>query len=350
MKSAACACALTLVLFVNTAVAGRAAVTPPRPIDLATPAYPPALREQGIVGHVDITALIDEQGVPRDLVLDYASLPEFGPPALAAVATWRFSPAQQDGKPVARRYSLPISFDIPEAEITAKETARLAPLADPSVPFVRSEETDSMPELTKSVPVRFPAQIKKGAPFGEALVGLVVDENGQPQDVHLITATHPAYGEESVRAIQQWRFSPGRANGQPARIVMHVIMSFFPDDPKRSGPRVKPGVVHFVPERDIARFPDPKPNSGEWKNPKPISRKPPEYPPAAGGAPGRAMVDFVINAQGVVTHVRCESTTHRVFALEAERAVSYWRFEPALRNGKPAAIHARQQMLFGGAR
>ena len=305
------------------------------------------MREQGIVGHADVLATIDEQGIPRDLVLEFASMPEFGSQAMAAVASSTFSPAVRDGKPVARRFSIPVSFDIPDSEIEAQENQRLAKFGGSAIPLVRAEDSEVMPELTNKVKPRLPAQIKSGARFGEALVGFVVDETGQQQDVHVITATHPAYGEESVRTIQQWRFSPGRANGRPANIAMRVIMSFFPDDPKRSGPRVKPGVVHFVPERDSSRYPLAKPGSSEWSMPKPISRKPPEYPPAFGSAPGQAIVDFVINAQGIVTHVRCSSTSHPFFALEAERAVSHWRFKPALYRGKPVAIHARQEMQFG---
>lgn len=345
MNRLACLIFCSLLVCLPGFGAEGATVVPPKPIDPSPPAYPAHLREQGIVGKVNVLVTVNEQGTPGEPAVDFASLAEFGPPALAAVATWKFSPTLVDGKPVSRRIMIPIGFNLPDAEIDARESERLTRLPASSFPLVGVEATDLMPELTKPVRPQFPAQIMKGSPSGEALVGLVVDELGQVLDVHLITTTHPAYGEESVRAIQQWKFSPGRVEGQAVRTYLRVIMNFSPDDPRRAGPRIKPGVLHYLEERDDKRYPDVN-RLAKVVMPKPTQQQAPEYPGHLARIAGQAIVVFVINTRGVVTHVRCVKATHPSFALEAERAISYWRFKPATLDGQPISVRGHQLLEF----
>jgi len=345
-------CLASWLLSALAAIAGAAAaknegLIPPRPIERIAPEHPAALLAQRVVGDADILITVDTEGIPRDLKVEFASMPEFGPAALAAVARWKFSPALRDGKPAPLRIRVPIGFGFPDAEIEQFERERSKTLPPSTYPTLSAEEVDTLPELTKEAKPKFPPQIKAGDPMGEALIGLLVDETGEPRDIHTISTTHPAYAEASLQAIRRWKFKPGQLKGQAVRTQLRVIMNFTPDDPENAGPRVKPGVVHYVPERDEARFRDADPSQTGLELPQPISRKPPVYPRAAGrSSVRRATVDMVINEYGVVTHVRCSSSDHPYFAVEAERAVSYWRFTPARYNGVPIAIHARQVMIF----
>ncbi len=64
---------------------------------------------------------------------------------------------------------------------------------------------------------------------------------------------------------------------------------------------------------------------------------PPDYPFAlrSAGIEGNAMIEFDVNASGLVVSARALSSTHREFAEAAVRAVLKWRFEPGKRYGKP---------------
>ncbi len=82
---------------------------PPKIIHLEQPKYPPRARECGDECTVLVEILIDERGrVARAKVLE--SVPELDEAALACVKTWRFRPAQKDGKPVAAIAHAPVNF------------------------------------------------------------------------------------------------------------------------------------------------------------------------------------------------------------------------------------------------
>ena len=55
---------------------------------------------------------MDPIEVPQNLAMVTSSRTEFVAPALAAVARWRFRPATMEGRPVATRMEVPVSFEL----------------------------------------------------------------------------------------------------------------------------------------------------------------------------------------------------------------------------------------------
>lgn len=94
----------------DEAGAGRAFDTPPQPRDLARPEYPFALRQRGVEGSVTVAFTVDVRGRVQDIEVQESTHEEFERAAVAAVRTWRFEPAQRDGKPVAVRISQRLAF------------------------------------------------------------------------------------------------------------------------------------------------------------------------------------------------------------------------------------------------
>jgi protein TonB len=75
----------------------------------AAPQYPEAARTAGIEGKVILKIAISESGA----VIDVKALkgdPMLVEAAIAAVRTWKFSPAMLDGKPIAVYRIVPVSF------------------------------------------------------------------------------------------------------------------------------------------------------------------------------------------------------------------------------------------------
>jgi TonB family protein len=85
----------------------------PVPVERAAPAYPPELRAAGIKGDVVVEFIIGLKGevVVAQIVSSADSRLE--EPCLAAVKTWKFTPAQKRGKVVNCRVSQRLSFDLP---------------------------------------------------------------------------------------------------------------------------------------------------------------------------------------------------------------------------------------------
>lgn len=92
---------------------GAAANNVPKPkVKEATqPVYPPALREQGVVGGAILELIIDADGKLTKVKTLRASHPEFAEAATTCIKTWTFTPAQSLGKPVESRTRFAFTFD-----------------------------------------------------------------------------------------------------------------------------------------------------------------------------------------------------------------------------------------------
>jgi len=82
--------------------------------------------------------------------------------------------------------------------------------------------------------------------------------------------------------------------------------------------------------------------------PVPILRKQPVYPAVfrSSKTPGKAVIYFVVDAQGVPVQVQYIEATDLAFAESAIKAVSQWRFKPALKNGVAVPACMTIPLLF----
>jgi periplasmic protein TonB len=78
----------------------------------AMPAYPAALKSEGVEGFVVVRFIITEAGAVDDLRIVKSSDPRFNDAVLAAVKTWRFKPATSQGRPVPYPKTIKIPFKI----------------------------------------------------------------------------------------------------------------------------------------------------------------------------------------------------------------------------------------------
>lgn len=90
-------------------------IEPPIPIRTVAPEIPKELQRDGVSGIVMVRCAIDEKGDVIDVQVEKSSQPELEQPALAATRKWKFRPAQQDGRPVAIKVSIPIRFVLESA-------------------------------------------------------------------------------------------------------------------------------------------------------------------------------------------------------------------------------------------
>ena len=86
---------------------------------------------------------------------------------------------------------------------------------------------------------------------GEAVVGFVVDEQGNVGDVKVVPPKDPKdartmkvgdvevtltnderFDQAAMEAVQQWKFSPGKKAGKPVKVAMKVPIVFTFDEQK----------------------------------------------------------------------------------------------------------------------
>ncbi len=89
-------------------------------------------------------------------------------------------------------------------------------------------EDVSAPKLISSVEPEFPKSErgKKGKFEGTCLVGLTVDENGLPQDVHIIRSLQREFDRQAIGAVQRYRFKPAMKAGTPVAVSLKVEVNF----------------------------------------------------------------------------------------------------------------------------
>lgn len=84
----------------------------PQPIARRPPRFPPELMTKYQRGTAVIEFVIDQHGLAQLPRIISATDPGFGYAACQAIASWRFTPARQDGKIVPVRVQIPIEFTL----------------------------------------------------------------------------------------------------------------------------------------------------------------------------------------------------------------------------------------------
>jgi protein TonB len=69
------------------------------------------------------------------------------------------------------------------------------------------------------------AKVRKKAP-GTVYVLFVVDQRGRVENPIVQQATDPVFEAPALAAVKQWKFEPGKRNGQPVRFRMRVPITF----------------------------------------------------------------------------------------------------------------------------
>jgi TonB family protein len=87
-------------------------ISPPHATYSPDPEYSPDARELKYQGTVLISLIADASGTARDLQLQKPLGLGLDEKAVAAVSTWKFEPAQKDGKPVSIQLVIQINFHL----------------------------------------------------------------------------------------------------------------------------------------------------------------------------------------------------------------------------------------------
>ena len=78
------------------------------------PSYTPEAMRKRIQGRVEVEAIIDKKGKPTNVKITRSLDAEYGldKKAVDAVKAWRFKPATKDGKPVASKIEIELTFTL----------------------------------------------------------------------------------------------------------------------------------------------------------------------------------------------------------------------------------------------
>lgn len=84
----------------------------------------------------------------------------------------------------------------------------------------------TLPKVTEEVRPHYTSDAMHEQVTGRVGVECIVDLDGVPSHIRVVKPLHPSLDNEAVKALEQWRFTPGTKDGKPARIQITVEMTF----------------------------------------------------------------------------------------------------------------------------
>ena len=103
------------------------------------------------------------------------------------------------------------------------ESAPPAPPA-PRAP-VRPHSGVETPRKTLDIAPKYPALARESHTEGVVILEVIIDERGNVASTRVLKSI-ALLDQAAIDAVQQWKFTPTRLNGEPIPIVMTVTVSF----------------------------------------------------------------------------------------------------------------------------
>jgi TonB family protein len=316
--------------------------TPPKAIKRVAPDFPIRLRHSHQSGSVILNFTVDESGKPTEISVKSSDHPLFEEPAMTALAAWKFKPAMKAGKPVKARMQVPVSFGMEGHPVTG--AGRVDELSKKQMEKLPEEFRYDVPPKIKSLLYpAYPYDLLLEKVKGEAEVGFVVGENGRVSDIRVLKADRPEFGEALIAALAAYEFVPASRGGKPVATLHKMNHRFEPDgwngNPSEEDLDVL-SVVRKHPERIVSAKALDAPL-------KPVSQRAPVFPSTTTAASGSATIEIIIDKEGRACLPRVLKASEPVFGYAAAQAVTDWRFEKPLSQGKRVLVRVAVPVRFG---
>ena len=116
------------------------------------------------------------------------------------------------------------------AQAGQKVSAQIIP-ADQEDEFLKgtvSSKTPGvvLPKLKRQVDPKYTAFALRAKVEGDVKLEAIVGVDGMIEKSRVKESLHADLDAEALRTLSQWQFEPGRVNGQPARVLVEVMMTF----------------------------------------------------------------------------------------------------------------------------
>ncbi|MGH8273684.1 MAG: energy transducer TonB [Gammaproteobacteria bacterium] len=187
--------------------------TPPRALRIVPPKYPGAAAAQHLRGSVTVGFTIEADGrTARIHILSATTRNVFNQATREAVRQWRFRPATENGKPVARTVSQTIVFNPPVQQTTLPQPPPTPKLAQTQAAPPKQASAKSVPvkiQPTHIVAPAYPPKAYRQGIGGAVTVQFTVGTDGRPRHIRVIQATPQGlFNEAAKQAVRKWRFQP----------------------------------------------------------------------------------------------------------------------------------------------
>jgi TonB family protein len=185
------------------------------------PVYPSEAKTNHIEGAVVLHVLISPEGdVTNVQVVSGPS--ELYKSAIIAVSQWKYKPYLLNGQPIAVDSNITINYSLTNDE--EEHTAS-------GVPAKKIGDGVSAPIVVYMVQPQSTQAANDAAKAGDfkggyVLLHLIVDEQGNVQNIRVERGLGYGLDEKAIQAVKQYRFNPGLENGQPVPVALNIEVNF----------------------------------------------------------------------------------------------------------------------------
>ena len=100
----------------------------------------------------------------------------------------------------------------------------------PSAPIIPAGLLDDTPRSKVQMPPDYPYAMKQAGRNGSVVVEFDVDQGGRVTRAEALRYTDREFVEPALRAVQHWRFEPGRRDGKAVPFRMTIPIEFSLED------------------------------------------------------------------------------------------------------------------------
>jgi TonB family protein len=274
---------------------------------------------------------VNENGVPVNLNVANPKNSSSETAVMDAVRSWRFTPARQDGYALPAHASFTFVSNLAAGSVsTAGAPPRSAePTSAPSRPGepVHTGAGVTQPRLLSKIEPVYSEEARKARLQGRVQLQAIVKTNGVAADFTVKTSLGLGLDEEAVRAVKQWRFSPGAKNGVPVPVFVSVDVNFRLLESDKLPWRLT---------RALFDAPD--------GASRPVLIKC-EFPHKAPKEHATVELSFDIDERGEPKNLNVDKLVDSEPEQEIIAAVKKWRFKAAMKDGAPSPARATFEFI-----
>jgi len=169
---------------------------------------------------------------------------------------------------------------------------------------------------------------------GLCLLGVTVDANGVPQNIHVVRTLDPELDSNVIEAVKNWRFKPAlRDGGTPVAVAgtVYAIFGYVEKEPVAFAtfiPETPETILAAVAHHDMKR-PHLEPVNAD----EVIARYMPQ-----SRISGRCLVSLVIDTNGVPQNVHVIKGLDSSLDMDTVAMVEHLRFKPVMKDGTTTPV------------
>lgn len=280
--------------------------------DWVQPQYPAVAAAAKQSGRAVVEFIVEEDGSVSGAVTKDSTDAAFEAAALAAVRQWKFQPAVEKGRNVRSAMVVPVQFHPDQLK------QKRVPISPPDHQRPQGLKLTSAKARVSPDPV-YPWELEARKLPGRVDLTFVVDETGRTKTPRVRWASHAAFVESALRAVEKMEFEPAHQGPLAKTTTIESPMGFGEFGLKRTDTLAANRITLVEGPAGVT-----PPGLFVWVEPVPPLDR------CLAGETGTARAEFEVDVQGATRNVAIKEASAPEYAAALQAAIEAWMFQPAM--------------------